>query len=456
MLKIIKKYLVYEKYIKINCKPILYITNPLIFQNLNKFLLILRKKARENGIGDIFIISLLCNISNISINWFDAFYDFEEIELKEEKLSIQSNLYYSGLLYKNILLNKINNNFTIYRSSIIKINNISNNNNIFEGYSPEKYYLLNKIIIDWIKINKDQNKFIFLNAWNNYQEGNYLEPDEIYGYSTINSFSKALFNISFKEYVYNFAYLNNKCIVGIQAHIFYEDLINEIINKTNNIPIKFDLFITTISFLKKNIIEKYIKAYSLANKYEIKIVENKGRDILPFIIQMKNKVKKYKYFCHVHTKKSKHDVILGNNWRNYLYENLLGNKQIISEILNDFETFEKLGFIFPEFYYYIIKDIKEFTNIDFGLNRKNKKYMNFILNQIYPGFEIGDNIIFPSGNMFWAKISAIYQIFKIRFKKKFPKELNQTNETIMHAIERIWLYLVKLNGFYYKIIFKHY
>jgi len=86
-------------------------------------------------------------------------------------------------------------------------------------------------------------------------------------------------------------------MVCIQAHIFYEDLITEIINKTNNIPIKFDLFITTISFLKKNIIEEYIKKYSLANKYEIKIVENKGRDIIPFIMQMKNKVKKYKYFC---------------------------------------------------------------------------------------------------------------------------------------------------------------
>jgi len=107
-LKIIKKYLVSEKYIRINSNPILYITNPLIYQNLNEFLLILRKKARENGIGDIFIISLLCNKSNFSINWFDAFYDLTENELKKGKLNIQSDLYYSGLLYKNIWLNKIN------------------------------------------------------------------------------------------------------------------------------------------------------------------------------------------------------------------------------------------------------------------------------------------------------------------------------------------------------------
>ena len=95
-------------------------------------------------------------------------------------------------------------------------------------------------------------------------------------------------------------------------HVFYEDLIFEVLNTTNNIPIKFDLFISTISFKKKNI-EKYVKNYSKANKYEIMIVENRGRDILPFITQMKFKIKKYKYFCHIHTKKSKHNTILGSN-----------------------------------------------------------------------------------------------------------------------------------------------
>ena len=81
--------------------------------------------------------------------------------------------------------------------------------------------------------------------------------------------------------------------------------------------------------------------------------------------------------------------------------------------------------------------------------------MNFILKQIFPKFKIGYKIIFPTGDMFWAKVNAIYQIFEIRFKKKFQKELNQTNETIMHGMERIWLYLVKLNRYYYNIIFKH-
>ena len=169
---------------------------------------------------------------------------------------------------------------------------------------------------------------------------------------------------------------------------------------------------------------------------------------------MKNVYKRYKYICHIHTKKSNHKSLLGANWRNYIYSNLIGNEIIVSEILFNFEQNKKLGFIFPEIYYDIIKDVYDFDNINFPLNKPNKKYMNYLLNKIFRKFKIGEKLDFPAGNMFWAKTKAIYQIFNVRLR--YPKELNQTNETIMHGIERIWLYLVKLNGYYYKIIFKHY
>ena len=82
--------------------------------------------------------------------------------------------------------------------------------------------------------------------------------------------------------------------------------------------------------------------------------------------------------------------------------------------------------------------------------------MNLILKKIFHKYEIGNKLLFPSGNMFWAKVKAVHQIFSVRLKKFYPEEKNQTNVTIMHAIERIWLYLVKLNGYYYKKIFYHF
>ena len=167
---------------------------------------------------------------------------------------------------------------------------------------------------------------------------------------------------------------------------------------------------------------------------------------MPFINQMKNKYKYYKYICHIHTKKSLTAPKIGFLWRNYLYDNLLGNIYIVSEILNDFEKNKKLGFIFPETFYGIIKHFHILT-------KETKKWLDFLSSILFTSCKLGKLLNFPAGNMFWAKTKAIFQIFVYDFIKYFPKENEQTNDTIMHGIERIWLYLVKFNYFKYKIIF---
>ena len=265
--------------------------------------------------------------------------------------------------------------YNIFRGSLIEWDNSPNNKNYFnfDEYSPEKFYILNKIIIEWTKIHKNlNNSFVFINSWNNWIEGSYLEPDDIYGYASLNALSKALFNLPFSKINYNLSNINKSVQIAVQAHIYYEDLISEIINNTNNIKYKYDLYITTNSIKKKN---------------------------------------------------------------------------IVSEIISDFETNNKLGFIFPESYYECIEYTWDTDNII-------KNYMNYILNKIFPGNNIKNDFDFPAGNMFWAKVDAIYQLFEQNIEKECPDEKNMSDYTILHAIERIWLFVVKLNGYYYKKIFK--
>ena len=187
--------------------------------------------------------------------------------------------------------------------------------------------------------------------------------------------------------------------------------------------------------------EEYVKKYSKANNYNIKIVENKGRDIYPMLSQMKTIWQNYKYICHIHTKKSVHDPKYGMNWRHYLYKNLLGNNEIISNILTDFENDEKLGFIFPETFY-------EAKVHALKMNEILENSINYLLNKIYGHYKMGNIFDFPAGDMFWAKLKAIYQMFIIDFSKDISKEGKPL--TMLYAIERIWLYIVKLNGYYYK------
>ena len=452
----IKKYIIDYRYIKIKNKPVLGLYEPFKIPNLNETIRIWRKKSREYGIGEIFI--LVCLNKNkideiLNLQLFDGAYDFPPRNLiKNFTIKYKNTFIYSQLIYKNSNFNNTNEkDFKIYRGSMLEWDNCPRIKecSIYDYYSPEQFYIINKIIIKWTQkhYNKD-NRFIFINAWNEWGEGSYLEPDEKYGYASINSLSKALFNLSFVK-KYNIGHLKESTKIVIQVHLFYEDLLKEIIKITNNIPVQYDLFISVNSKSIKENIEKYIMNNSKASLFEIKILPNRGRDVLPLLIQLKNVFKKYKYFCHIHTKKSFH-IYFGENWRDYLYYNLLGNKEIISEILTEFENFDNLGFIYPEPYYKVLNIFGKST-IDL-----NYKCMNSIINKIFPNVQISQNYFdFPEGNMFWARTNAIYQIFELNIEKRFPKEKGKLNATLMHCIERIWIYIVKLNGYYYKKIFKH-
>ena len=451
----IKKYLVDYRYIKINNKPVLGLYEPFKIPNLNETIKIWRMKLKEFGIGEIFI--LVCingnKIDEIQkLELFDGAYDFPPRNLLGDlKVKYKNTFIYNGLIYNNFTFNNINeNNFKIFRGSMLEWDNCPRVKecSIFDYYSPEQFYILNKMIIKWTRkhYNRD-NRFIFINAWNEWGEGSYLEPDEKYGYASINSLSKALFNLTYIK-IDNIINLNESTKILIQVHLFYEDLFKEIINITNNIPVKYDLFISVNSKKNKKKIEKYITNNSKANLFEIKVLPNKGRDVLPLIIQIKKIIKKYKYFCHIHSKKSFH-VNFGERWREYLFNNLLGTNEIISEILADFENYDNLGFIYPEPYYEILNI---YGKIIFD---PNYDCMKCIINKIFPNVIISQNYFdFPEGNMFWARINAVYQIFELKIENKFPIENGKLDCTLMHCIERIWIYLVKLNGYNYKKIFK--
>ena len=451
----IKKYLIDNRYIRLDRKPVIGIYEPKKIPNLKNQILIWRRKAKEIKIGELLIISNLNSINFKELNEtkiFDAAFNLPPKDLLMNKIiknTRENYYYYYGLFYSNIISEKKEGNITIYRGSMIKYDNsaINKEGKIFGDYSPKLFYLLIKQLIKWTKDNyNESNRIIFINAWNNYFEGTYLEPDSRYGFASINALSKALFNLPYKHSYYNLQNLTKFCLVAIQAHIFYEDLINEIINKTNNIPVKYDLYITTDNYQKMIYIKNYTDKYSKSKNVFIKIVENKGRDILPFLIQFRDVLDKYKYFCHIHSKKTINKIDIGRKWRTYLYENLLGDSELISEILSDFENNDKLGFIYPENYY----DIVRYTmNTEYLI----KESMNYLLNKLFPGYIIGDNYFdFPAGDMFWGRSDAVKQIFRLDLKNDIP---NESNSNLLWAIERIWLFIVKLNGFFYKKYFKY-
>ena len=446
------KYILDKRYIKIDNKPVIMLNHDKIdeikIENI-------RRSFKNNKLSEIFILS---NIDEKNLNdknkndkrgsngqyYLTSLEELPKVNLYYKELY---SYFYTHLLYhdKEIFSNIANNN--IFRSSIsmnkYPIYDREVNNILYEDYNPVKFYFLNKLIVNWTLENHSKdNQYIFIDNFN------YLLPNEFLGYANINSFCKALYNlplISNDYYNFNLVELKKNVSVLAHIHLYYTELMEEIIEKTNNIPVPFDLYITTNTEEKKNIIENYIKINSKAHKYEILITKNKGRDIMPFIIQLKDKWKNYKYLCHLHTKK--HGYLGGDEWRDYLYENLLGNKTIISKILSDFENNKKLGLIYPECFY------KHLSYI-FYVHKNHRKFLNHILELLFKKAYNNKGVIeFPVGNMFWARTDAIRQIFDMKLYEICPEEKGQFDDTLLHAIERSWNYIAQLNGYNYKTIF---
>ena len=241
-IKDIKKYIIDDKYIKINNKAAIGLYEPKKVPYLTNTISIWRGSAKKLGLGEIYIIVCLNahtyrEMKNLKL--FDAVYEFTPRDSLKYFVKDMPYSLYTTTLYKDIDYINISDDFPLYRGSMLEFDNSPRKKEksmIYENYSPEQFYMINKKIIKWTRDRYNENdRFIFINAWNEWGEGTYLEPDKKYGYSSINSLSKALFNKSYIDLNLNFFDLNKtSSVFAIQVHLYYIDLINEIINKTNN------------------------------------------------------------------------------------------------------------------------------------------------------------------------------------------------------------------------------
>ncbi|MXQ72984.1 hypothetical protein GSF08_03420 [Clostridiaceae bacterium DONG20-135] len=234
----------------------------------------------------------------------------------------------------------------------------------------------------------------------------------------------------------------NKRIL-IQIHVYFIDILDEIIQSLNFMPFSYDLWISTDSEKKKAIIESKIELIDHCLQYKVDVYENRGRDVLPFLKQVGSFIENYDYICHLHTKKSE-TVEWGDAWRHHLYQNLFGSTQHLCELFSRMEEDEHLGLVMPEVYPLIqlaarwngTKDTTQTLLADMGI-----------------AVTLPDEPIFPAGTMFWAKSNAVHQIFELDWSQyDFPDENGQIDFTPAHAIERIWVYLVNGNGYDYEIV----
>jgi len=229
--------------------------------------------------------------------------------------------------------------------------------------------------------------------------------------------------------------------VAVVAHLYYEDLAADLIRYLENIPVPFDLYLSTRPESEKGL-KAFFSTRFDPGRVVVRGVENRGFDIRPFLIEFGSFYPQYDFICKAHGKKSASRGGLAG-WGRFLLENLLGSPEIVTHILKLFETEKELGLLFPDYF----PPMREM--VEWGSNWEIASRLGEKLNL---KLEKGANLDFPAGSMFWFRPEALKPLLSLELRDEdFEKgSENLVDGTLAHALERLFLPVVERKGYAWK------
>lgn len=221
---------------------------------------------------------------------------------------------------------------------------------------------------------------------------------------------------------------------AIHLHLFYPDLAEEFAQYFKSLPEGYDLFITHLDLADTDHITSAFSSCG-ANKVETLLIENKGRNLGAFVDTFKKHIagSNYEVIGHLQSKKSiAIDGGMGERWRKFLLDTLIGSPQQAEQILALFNN-DKLGIVFPE----------DRHCVDSADNR-------LLIKNLYEKLGINASVdcyLFPIGSMFWARVNSLLPL--VELEEKFYKydEPMPYDGTYLHALERILPIISKTQGY---------
>ena len=222
--------------------------------------------------------------------------------------------------------------------------------------------------------------------------------------------------------------------VALHLHVFYPDLLPDIMSRLSRNRCRPDLFVSVVSDEARDLVARHLESYE-GKVAALEVVPNRGRDIGPFLTQFGRRVlSEYAYVGHLHTKKTEAlNVAVGKRWFEFLMANLLGGSScaMADAVLASMNADRSLGIVFP--------DDPNVPGWD-----TNKRFAEELAPKI--GIEeLPQHFNFPVGTMFWARTCALSPLIDLNLQwDDYPLEPLPNDGTVLHAIERLFPLTVHL------------
>ena len=231
--------------------------------------------------------------------------------------------------------------------------------------------------------------------------------------------------------------------IAIHLHAFYPDLVQDFVDNFEQFVGQYDLYLTTDTLEK----QQQLEAMSLPNVKQIVSGFKKGRDVLPWM-SLTRTLSDYDVVGHFHTKKSlDNDWIVGESWRNDISEMLVKPAQ---SIFDEFVKYPELGIF--------INDVPTTFNFNYGPSYLGEHellpFKENLWSQIKfdkkANLQESSTTVMSYGTMIWYRPKALENLLSLEISDDVPEEpLPYTS--ILHAFERLLVYVAWANGYDYRI-----
>lgn len=199
-----------HRYLRVNGKLFFLIFNPGGFDDMERFIQTWRKLAKDNGLNDFYFVAQdfdSRNKSQILSRGIDAIYNSDTFNIHHKLNSFQKVMYLlqrklfrrpTAFDYKDaikyMVIDDCKNRDVI---PCISPNwdhspRSSHNAIILKNSTPDLFKRIAKRAIEVVKGKPEEEQIVMIKSWNEWGEGNYMEPDLEFGHGYIKALREAI------------------------------------------------------------------------------------------------------------------------------------------------------------------------------------------------------------------------------------------------------------------------
>ncbi|CUS97754.1 Glycosyltransferase, GT2 family [Candidatus Chrysopegis kryptomonas] len=372
-----------QRYFKIDNKPVFLIYRPAQIPDLKEMIELWRRLAKKEGLVDLFLIAIRASADSVQ-SWKKIGFDGEVIF--QPLFSAITNWYQ---INKGITLNQMSfifdydevaNLMSDLNEEIIKQgetsfacvtpmwDNTARRKNlkpfILTNSSPETFEKWLNLEIERLQNRKPEYRIVFINAWNEWAEGNYLEPDLKFSHGYLNAVKRAVYGIKDPN-----GRSKGKSLFTIDGEFKVEDLLQfaRKLYSENNSVLADKYFTLSLRYTVKGIANSYHKYKASKFLNRIDESENAIRELKVFkllasqtcndIAIMKyneNDKTAFKFYIQLAISYDQNNITARKNYADFLLQEgnvenaMLLYKEILNINPNDVETLVTLAEICDE------------------------------------------------------------------------------------------------------------